>query len=120
MQQFITKTLVTAAAALVASWMLKGVNIDSSLTAILVAVVLGLLNTFVKPVLILLTLPVTVFTLGLFLLVINIVIVKWVATLVPGFTVTNWWAALWFSIIVSIFSTVIQNLTKSNKVENEQ
>lgn len=120
MQQFITKTLVTAAAALVASWMLKGVNIDSSLTAILVAVVLGLLNTFVKPVLILLTLPVTVFTLGLFLLVINIVIVKWVATLVPGFTVTNWWAALWFSIIVSIFSTVIQNLTKSNKVENEE
>ncbi len=120
MQQYITRILITAAAALIASWMLKGVQIDSSLTAILVAVVLGLLNTFVKPVLILLTIPITVFTLGLFLLVINIIIVKWVATLVPGFTVANWWAALWFSIIVSIFSTVIQSLTKTNNAENEE
>lgn len=120
MQQFITKTLVTAAAALVASWMLKGVSIDSSLTAILVAVVLGLLNTFVKPALILLTLPVTVFTLGLFLLVINIVIIKWAASIVPGFVVENWWAALWFGIIVSIFSTVIQSLIKTNNGDNEE
>lgn len=121
MQQFITKILVTAAASLVASWMLSGVHIDSTLTAIMVAVVLGLMNTFVRPFLILLTIPITVFTLGLFLLVINIVIIKWVATLVPGFTVENWWAALWFSIIVSIFSTIIHSLTRdSNKQSNRE
>ncbi|MCU0322592.1 MAG: phage holin family protein [Chitinophagaceae bacterium] len=123
MQQFITKTLVTTAASLVASWMLSGVHIDTTLTAIMVAIVLGLLNTFVKPILIVLTIPITVFTLGLFLLFINIVIIKWVATLVPGFTVDNWWAALWFSIIVSIFSTIIQSLTKNpqenNRPENQ-
>jgi len=123
MQQFITKTLVTAAASLVASWMLSGVHIDTTLTAIMVAIVLGLLNTFVKPILIVLTIPITVFTLGLFLLFINILIIKWVATLVPGFTVDNWWAALWFSIIVSIFSTIIQSLTKNpqenNRPENQ-
>ena len=115
MQQFITKTLVTAAAALIASWLLSGVHIDSTLTVIFVAIVLGFLNIFVKPLLILLTIPITVFTLGLFLLVINIIIIKWVATLVPGFSVKNWWAALWFSIIVSIFSTLIQSLTQGNE-----
>ncbi|MBP9214296.1 MAG: phage holin family protein [Chitinophagaceae bacterium] len=115
MQQFITRTLVTAAAALIASWLLAGVHIDTTVTAILVAIVLGFLNTFVKPILVLLTIPITIFTLGLFLLVINIVIIKWVATLVPGFKVENWWAALWFSIIVSIFSTFIQSLTQGNE-----
>jgi putative membrane protein len=114
MQQFITKTLITAVAALIASFLLSGVHIDNSVTAILVAVVLGLLNTFVRPVLVLLTIPITIFSLGLFLLVINIIIIKWVATLVPGFSVSNWWAALWFSIIVSIFSSVIQGLTQTN------
>jgi len=115
MGKFITKTLITSVAALAAAFMLKGVSIDSSLTAILVAVVLGLLNNFIKPILIVLTIPITVLTLGLFLLVINIVIVKWVATLVPGFYVANWWAALWFSIIVSIFTALIEGLIDDKK-----
>ncbi len=119
MQQFITKTLITALAVLIASYLLSGVHIDNSVTALLVALALGLLNTFVRPILILLTIPITIFSLGLFLLVINILIVKWVATLVPGFTVNNWWAALWFSIIVSIFSTVIQNLVKTSNDNND-
>lgn len=119
MQNFITKTLVTAVAVIVASFLLSGVHVDSSITAILVAVVLGLLNTFVKPILVILTIPITVFTLGLFLLVINILMVKWAATLVPGFTVENWWAALWFSIIVSIFSAFVQSLTATKKNNDE-
>ena len=115
MSRFITKILITAVAALVASWLLKGVNIDNILTAIIVAVVLGLLNTFVRPILIILTIPITIVTLGLFLLVINIIIIKWVATLVSGFSVNNWWAALWFSIIVSIISTVLGNMAGFNE-----
>ncbi len=120
MQQFITKTLVTAAAAIIASFLLSGVKIDSASTALIVAVVLGLLNTFVKPILIILTIPITLFTLGLFLLVINILMVKWAASLVPGFSVENWWAALWFSIIVSIISTFVQNLIKNSEEDKEQ
>lgn len=115
MQKFITKTFITAAAALVAAYMLGGVNIDNSLTAIFVAIVLGLLNTFVKPILIVLTIPITVFTLGLFLLVINILMVKWAASIVPGFSVDNWWSALWFSIIVSIFTAVLESFIKKDE-----
>lgn len=120
MQQFLTKTLVTAGAVIIASFLLSGVHVDSSLTAILVAIVLGLLNSFVKPLLIILTIPITIFTLGLFLIVINILMIKWAASLVPGFTVENWWAAFWFSIIVSIFSSIIQNITAAkSKSDNE-
>ncbi|MBX2932533.1 MAG: phage holin family protein [Chitinophagaceae bacterium] len=120
MQQYITKTLVTSSAAIIASFLLSGVHIDTATTAILVAVVLGLLNTFVKPILIILTIPITIFTLGLFLLIINILIVKWVATLVPGFSVDNWWAALWFSIIVSIISALVQNITNHKQEDTEE
>ncbi|MCZ2223669.1 MAG: phage holin family protein [Chitinophagales bacterium] len=119
MQQFISKTLITSAAVIIVSFLISGVKIDSATTAIMVAVVLGLLNTFIKPILIILTIPITVFTLGLFLLVINILMVKWAAALVPGFTVENWWAALWFSIIVSFISTFVQNMIKNSEEDNE-
>ncbi len=119
MQKFITKTLITSVAVLIASYLLSGINVPNAQTALLVAVVLGLLNSFVKPILVVLTIPITLFTLGLFLLVINILIVEWAADLVKGFTVKSWWSALWFSIIVSVFTTVIEGLVKS-KTEGEQ
>jgi putative membrane protein len=77
MQKFITKTLITSVAVLIASYLLSGIDVPNAQTALLVAVVLGLLNSFVRPILIVLTIPITLFTLGLFLLVINILIVKW-------------------------------------------
>ena len=118
MQKFITKTLITSVAVLIAAYMLSGINVPNAQTALMVALVLGLLNTFVKPILVVLTIPITIFTLGLFLLVINIVIVKWVATLVPGFTVNGWWSALWFSLIVSFFTSLIESFVK-NKTTQE-
>ncbi|TKK70307.1 phage holin family protein [Ilyomonas limi] len=109
--RFIGKILVTAMAALIASYLLPGVTIHSGITAIIIALVLALLNTFIKPILIILTIPVTVFTFGLFLLVINTIIIKWTAFLVgPGFTVENWWAAFWFSILLSIVTYIIEVL----------
>ena len=69
MGRFFTKTIATAVAVLIVAYLLKGVTVDNSITALLVALVLGLLNNFIKPVLILLTIPFTVFTLGLFLIV---------------------------------------------------
>jgi len=114
MIQFLLKTMVTAFAVLIASYLLSGVYIDSTLTAILVAIVLGLLNSFVRPILIVLTIPITIFSLGLFLLVINVLMVKWAADIVSGFKVNGWWPALWFSIIVSLVTSFIDGLIKRN------
>jgi Predicted membrane protein len=111
---FITKILATAVAVLIAARFLSGIHIDGVLTAVLVAVVLGLLNTFIKPILIILTIPITVITLGLFLLVINVLIIKWAADIVPGFKVDNWMWALLFGFIVSIISSFINGLIKKS------
>ncbi len=115
MGKFFAKTVATAVAVLIASYMLKGVHVDSGATALFVALVLGLLNSFIKPILIVLTIPITVVTLGLFLLVINIIIIKWVADIVPGFTVDGWLHALFFSLIVSFMSSFIEALIGSNR-----
>jgi len=110
MGKFFAKTVATAVAVLFAAYILKGVHVDSTVTALIVAIVLGLLNSFIKPILVVLTIPITIFTLGLFLLVINILIVKWAASLVPGFTVDGWLSALLFSLVVSFISSVIEGL----------
>ncbi|WP_298301581.1 phage holin family protein [Hydrotalea sp.] len=115
MVSFLSKVLFTAVAVLIATYILNGVHVNSTSTAIIVAAVLGLLNTFVKPVLIILTIPFTILTLGLFLLVINVLIIKWTSELVPGFQVNGWWPALWFSIIVSLVSSFIEGLVRGNE-----
>lgn len=110
MAAFLTKVLITALAALAVAYVINGVHIDGFVTAFIVAFVLGLLNTFVKPVLIILTLPITVLTFGLFLLVINVLIIKWTANLVEGFSVDGWWSAFLFSILLTIFAAIIESL----------
>jgi putative membrane protein len=117
MTRFLVKTLITAVAVLVAAYIIGGVHVKDSMTAVFVAVVLGLLNSFIKPILVIITIPITIFTLGLFLLVINILIVKWVSEIVPGFTVDGWFSALLFSLVVSIASSLIESLLGTN---NEQ
>lgn len=108
---FILKLLVTALAVFVADYMLDGVRINEDVkTVIIVAVVLALLNTFIKPILVLLTIPVTVLTLGLFLLVINALMVIWADSLIDGFEVDGWWAAILFSLIVSVVSAILNGL----------
>ncbi len=108
MSKFLTKVLITAIAALVASYILDGVSIDSITTGFIVAIVLSLLNNFIKPILVILTIPITIVTLGLFLIIINILIIKWAASLVDGFEVSGWWAAFLFSIIVSIVTSLLE------------
>jgi len=92
-----------------------GVSSGNFMTAIYVAIVLGLLNLFVKPILVLLTLPVTFFTFGLFLLVINALIIMLCANLVDGFAVSSFWTALLFSLILSILQSVVFSLTGGDK-----
>ncbi|GAA4050330.1 phage holin family protein [Flavobacterium chungnamense] len=94
---------------------MKGVVVDEFSTALIVAIVLGLLNFFVKPVLVLFTLPVTVFTLGLFLLVINAIIILMCDHFVDGFDVNGFWTALFFSIILSLSQSLVYQLTGEGK-----
>lgn len=109
--KFLTRLLITTLAALLASYLLSGVHISSIGTAFILALVLAFLNNVIKPILIFLTLPITIVTLGLFLIVINILIIKWAADLVPGFQVDGWWPALLFSLLVSIVTSLLEGLT---------
>lgn len=102
--------LVNAIAVAVAAYVLPGVAIAGIVPAFVAALVLGIINTLLKPVLILLTLPVTVLTLGLFLFVINAALVMLASRLVSGFEVANFWWALLFSIVVSIVSSFLHSL----------
>lgn len=104
------RILVTSLAAFTAAYLLPGVHINQYTTAIVLAVVLALLNVLVKPVLIILTLPITIFTLGLFLLVINALIILIAAHFIRGFRVDGFWWALFFSIVLSVITSILNRL----------
>ncbi|HSV88538.1 MAG TPA: phage holin family protein [Bacteroidales bacterium] len=106
--KFFLKVLVTSLAVVVAAYLLPGVDLQNFLTAVFVAFVLGILNMLLKPILVLLTIPVTIFSFGLFLLVINAFIVLLADFLVGGFEVHNFWWALLFSILLSVVSYLLE------------
>lgn len=110
---FIIKLLITAVAVYLAAYLLPGVTITDVKTTIIVALVLALLNTFIKPILVVLTIPITIITLGLFLLIINALMVKWAAALVSGFHVDGWWSAFLVSLIVTVVSYILSGLIGS-------
>ena len=110
---FLTKLITTSLAIILVAYLLPGVEVESALSAIGIALVLSLLNIFVKPVLIILTLPITVVTLGLFLLVINALLILLAAKIVPGFSVNGFWWAVLFSIILSIVVSVMETLASN-------
>ena len=96
--------------------LMKGVKLDNGIeTSLKVAVVLALLNFFVKPILVLFTLPVTIFTLGLFLLVINAVMILLCDHFVEGFQVSSFWTAMLFSIILSLSQSLVYQITGDAK-----
>jgi putative membrane protein len=107
---FIVKVLAIAVAAYFAAWLLPGVTIASASTAVIVALVFAILNAIVRPILVILTIPITIVTLGLFLLVINIIIVKLTDALIDGFAVRGWLSALLFSLIVSSVSSILHKI----------
>jgi putative membrane protein len=89
-----------AFAVIVSAYILPGVTLASFWTALVVALVLGLLNAFIKPLLIILTLPINILTLGLFTLVINALVIMMASAIVPGFKVDGFWYAMLFSIVL--------------------
>jgi putative membrane protein len=113
--RFLFKLIVSSFAVLIASYFMPGVEVDNYITAIIVAFVLALLNALLKPILIILTIPVTVMSFGLFLLVINAFIIQTTAYFVDGFTVTGFWAALFFSILLSVVTWVLELPVKNRR-----
>jgi putative membrane protein len=110
------RIIISAVVAFALSYILSGVHIQSFVTALILAVVLGLLNIFVKPLLIILTLPITIFTFGLFLFVINALIILLAAKFVNGFRVDGFWWALLFSLLLSILTSFFYK--KSTQTQN--
>ena len=111
----IFKILLTAVAVVLIANLLPGVQIQNFTNAILVAVVLGILRVTVKPLLIFFTLPATIVTFGLFLLVINACIILLADYFVSGFVVAGFWTALLFSLLLSLFQSILFSLLKENK-----
>jgi len=112
----VLRIIISAVVAFALSYILSGVHIQSFVTALILAIVLGLLNIFVKPILIILTLPITIFTFGLFLFVINALIILLAAKFVNGFRVDGFWWALLFSLLLSVLTSFLYK--KSTKTEN--
>lgn len=104
--------LVNAFAVMVAAYLLPGVTVAGYFDAFVVAVVLGILNTLVKPLLHLLALPITILTLGLFSLVINAIVVLLADKIVPGFEVGGFWWALGFSLVLTLVSWFLNALSR--------
>jgi putative membrane protein len=102
--QLILRWLISALALLALPYVISGIEVKSFYIALIVAVVLGLINAVVRPILILLTLPVTVLTLGLFILVINALLFWFVASFVDGFQVSGFWAAFFGAILYSLIT----------------
>lgn len=128
---FIIKLFISALAVLITAYFLDGVTIGNNQfynsnspelnkfsTALLVAIVLAFLNTIVKPILTVLSLPITFFTLGLFLLVINAGIILFADKLVDGFKVDGFWTALWFSLVLALVSSFLNLFNKKEEKSN--
>jgi putative membrane protein len=109
---FLIRILITALVAFGLSYLLTGVHMDQFTTALLLALVLAVLNAIVKPLLVILTLPITIITLGLFLLVINAAIILLGDYFLEGFKVDGFWWALLFSILLSVVSSILYSIGK--------
>ncbi len=107
---FIVKLLVNALAVIISANLIPGVAVSGIVSAIIVALVLGLLNTFVKPILLILTLPITILTLGLFYLVLNVIIIYIADYFIGGFRVDGFVPALLFSIVLTVVGWILDQI----------
>lgn len=113
--KIIIRLLLNAIAVFFLAHVLNGVQVDNYVTALIVAIVLSVLNLLVKPLLVILTLPITIITLGLFLLIINAIIIFLADQLIDGFSVSSLWTAILFSILLSILQSLLHSFMKKDK-----
>lgn len=107
----IISLLLNSLAVFVAAYILPGIHLKDFTTAIVVAIVLGLINTFIRPIIFILTLPINILTLGLFTFVILGGIILLVSSIVPGFVVDSFWWALAFALVLAVVNAFINSLT---------
>lgn len=113
--QILTNLIIGGLAVLVSAYILPGVKVDGFLTALVVSILLSIVNTFIKPLVFFLTLPINILTLGLFSLVINALMVKLVTIFVPGFQVDGLFWAFIFGLVISVVSGAIYTLVPDKK-----
>ena len=104
MGRFLTKWIINSLAILIVTYIVKGIQVASPLTAIVVALVLGIINTFLRPFIILITLPINIFTLGLFTFFINGFLFYLVSKIVKDFVISGFWPAFFGSLLFSAIS----------------
>jgi len=112
----ITRWLIITVAILLASYFVPGIRVDTLSTAVIAACVLGLINVFIRPIVVLLTLPLSILTLGLFYFCINAFLLKLVAYFVSGFEVSGFFAALFGSLIISMVSWLANSFITTHKI----
>jgi len=115
---FVVRLILNAVAILLTSYLLSGVHVEGFLAAFILAFVLAILNAFLKPVLIILTIPISILTLGLFLIVINAGVLYLATYFVPGTSIDGFWWAVLFGFIVSILNSILYGLAGENKNYN--
>jgi len=97
---------------MITSYLLPGVHVNNFLTAVILSVVLALMNVTLKPLLVILTIPITLVTMGLFLLVVNALLILIANAIIPGFVVDGFWWALLFSLVLWLVNTLLKNLAE--------
>lgn len=108
--RFLARMLLNGIAIIVAAWLLPGLDVTGPGPALVAGLLLGIVNALVRPVLFILTLPLTLVTLGLFLFVLNALCLGLVAWLVPGFSIAGFWSALFGALVVSVVSWILNGL----------
>jgi putative membrane protein len=111
---FLARLLLNGMAILAAAWLIPGLELTGTVPALVAGAILGVVNALVRPVLILLTLPFTLVTLGLFIFVVNALCLGLTAWLVPGFSVSGFWAAFFGALVVSVVSWMLNGLMIPN------
>jgi len=118
MKDWIIKVFISTLAVLISAYLLEGVEVENFLAALVFAAILSFLNLFLKPVLVILTIPITIFSLGIFLLVINALVILIADYLSPQVYISNFWWALLFSFILSFVTSLLESFFGTKKVVN--
>lgn len=120
MRQFLKRWFFVSCAVAIAAQMISGIKYDGMSDLIIASFLLGILNAVVRPIMVILSLPIVVMTLGLFVLVINALLLYLVGHLMKGFHVDSFWAAFWGALIISCVSVILNALTKSGQPQDRR
>ena len=114
MKEFLLRWFVTTLSVLGATWLIPGISYDTMGTLLGAALLLGIINALVRPVLLLLSLPFIIVTMGFFILVINALLILFVSKVIPGFHVAGFWTALFAGIVIGLISWVLSSFFRAS------